>query len=180
MKYTIAHESLFQSDKANEKLGSDQIPYALDQTKDDLTLEQITRAGINFLMSKNTGGFFFEVEGGMIDWACHSNDIGTCINEVIDFDKAIKVAYEFYEQHPDETIIVISADHETGGVSLLSNNKDYTQGESGIDIKFATTGHSGAPVMVYAYGASAWKFSGVMENTDLFKKMKELLIDGKK
>ena len=109
---------LFQSDKANEKLGSDQIPYALDQTKDDLTLEQITRAGINFLMSKNTDGFFFEVEGGMIDWACHSNDIGTCINEVIDFDKAIKVAYEFYEQHPDETIIVISADHETGGLVM--------------------------------------------------------------
>ena len=109
---------LFQSDKANEKLGSDLIPYALDQTKDDLTLEQITRAGINFLMSKNTDGFFFEVEGGMIDWACHSNDIGNCINEVIDFDKAIKVAYEFYEQHPDETIIVISADHETGGLVM--------------------------------------------------------------
>ena len=109
---------LFQSDKANEKLSSDQIPYALDQTKDDLTLEQIVRAGINFLSSKNTDGFFFEVEGGMIDWACHSNDIGNCINEVIDFDKAIKVAYEFYEQHPDETIIVISADHETGGLVM--------------------------------------------------------------
>ena len=109
---------LVQSDKANEKLGSDQIPYALDQTKDDLTLEQIVRAGINFLSSKNTDGFFFEVEGGMIDWACHSNDIGNCINEVIDFDKAIKVAYEFYEQHPDETIIVISADHETGGLVM--------------------------------------------------------------
>ena len=54
----------------------------------------------------------------MIDWACHSNDIGNCINEVIDFDKAIKVAYEFYEQHPDETIIVISADHETGGLVM--------------------------------------------------------------
>ena len=99
-------------------MGSDQIPYAIDQTKDDLTLEQIVRAGINFLSSKNTDGFFFEVEGGEIDWACHSNDIGTCINEVIDFDKAIKVAYEFYEQHPDETIIVISADHETGGLVM--------------------------------------------------------------
>ncbi len=109
---------LLQSDKQNEKLGSEQLPYALDQTKDDLTLEQITRAGINYLMSKNTDGFFFQIEGGMIDWACHRNDIGCCIAEVLDMDKAVKVAYEFYQQHPDETIIVISADHETGGMAM--------------------------------------------------------------
>ena len=109
---------LLQSDKQNEKLGSEQLPYALDQTKDDLTLEQITRAGINYLMSKNTDGFFFQIEGGMIDWACHRNDIGSCIAEVLDMDKAVKVAYEFYQQHPDETIIVISADHETGGMAM--------------------------------------------------------------
>ena len=54
----------------------------------------------------------------MIDYACHRNDIGNAINEVLDFDKAIKVAYEFYQQHPDETIIVISADHETGGLVM--------------------------------------------------------------
>ena len=83
-----------------------------------MTLEQIVRAGINYLTGKQKNGFFFEIEGGLIDWACHSNDIGTCINEVLDFDKAIKVAYEFYQQHPDETIIVISADHETGGLVM--------------------------------------------------------------
>ena len=109
---------LFQSDKMNEHLNSDQVPYGLDQTKDDLTLEQIVRAGINYLYNKNTDGFFFAIEGGMIDWACHSNDIGTCVNEVLDMDKAVKVAYEFYQQHPDETIIVISADHETGGMAM--------------------------------------------------------------
>jgi len=109
---------LFQSDKKNEKLGSEQLPYALDQDKNDLTLEQIVRAGINFLSSKNKDGFFFQIEGGMIDWACHRNDIGNCINEVLDLDKAVKVAYEFYQQHPDETIIVISADHETGGLAM--------------------------------------------------------------
>lgn len=109
---------LLQSDEQNRKLGSDHLPYALDQTKDDLTLEQIVRAGINFLMSKNKDGFFFQVEGGMIDYACHRNDIGNAINEVLDMDKAVKVAYEFYEQHPDETIIVISADHETGGLVM--------------------------------------------------------------
>ena len=109
---------LFQNDEQNEKLQSDHIPYALDQDKNDLTLEQITRAGINFLMSKQKDGFFFQIEGGMIDYACHRNDIGNVINEVLDFDKAVRVAYEFYEQHPDETIIVISADHETGGLVM--------------------------------------------------------------
>ena len=109
---------LFQSDEQNEKLQSDHIPYALDQDKNDLTLEQITRAGINFLMSKQKDGFFFQIEGGMIDYACHRNDIGNVINEVLNLDKAVRVAYEFYEQHPDETIIVISADHETGGLVM--------------------------------------------------------------
>lgn len=109
---------LFQSDEQNEKLESDHIPYALDQDKNDLTLEQIVRAGINFLSSKQTDGFFFQIEGGMIDYACHRNDIGNAINEVLDLDKAVRVAYEFYQQHPDETIIVISADHETGGLVM--------------------------------------------------------------
>lgn len=109
---------LLQSDAQNEKLDSDHLPYALDQDKNDLTLEQITRAGINYLMSKQKNGFFFQIEGGMIDYACHRNDIGTAINEVLDMDKAVRVAYEFYEQHPDETIIVISADHETGGLVM--------------------------------------------------------------
>ena len=107
---------LFQSDK--QKLSSDHIPYALDQDKNDLTLEQIVRAGINYLMGKQKDGFFFQIEGGMIDYACHRNDIGNAINEVIDMDKAVKVAYEFYQQYPDETIIVISADHETGGLVM--------------------------------------------------------------
>ncbi len=109
---------MFQSDYQNEKLGSDHIPYALDQDKNDLTLEQIVRAGINYLMGKQKDGFFFQIEGGMIDYACHRNDIGNAINEVLDMDKAVKVAYEFYLQHPDETIIVISADHETGGLVM--------------------------------------------------------------
>ena len=109
---------MFQSDYQNEKLGSDHIPYALDQDKNDLTLEQIVRAGINYLMSKQKDGFFFQIEGGMIDYACHRNDIGNAINEILDMDKAVKVAYEFYQQHPDETIIVISADHETGGLVM--------------------------------------------------------------
>ena len=83
-----------------------------------MSLEEITQAGINFLYKKNPDGFFLMVEGGKIDWACHSNDAATVFREVIDFDKAIKNAYDFYQKHPDETLIVVTADHETGGISL--------------------------------------------------------------
>lgn len=94
------------------------IPYAIDRKKGDMTLAEITRAGINFLSKDLSKGFFLMVEGGKIDWACHSNDAATVFHEVIDLDNAIKVAYEFYEQHPDETLIVVTADHETGGIVL--------------------------------------------------------------
>jgi alkaline phosphatase len=63
-------------------------------------------------------------EGGKIDYASHANDGGTVLREVLDFDNAIKVAYDFYMQHPDETLIVVTADHETGGMAL--GNSDYT------------------------------------------------------
>ena len=109
---------LFQTEAAS-KIDNSCIPYALDRTKDDLTLQDITRAGINFLMKKQglRDGFFLMVEGGKIDWACHAND-PTFISELIDMDNAVKVAYEFYQQHPDETLIVVTADHETGGLVL--------------------------------------------------------------
>lgn len=94
------------------------IPYAIDRKKGDMTLTEITRAGINFLSKDLSKGFFLMVEGGKIDWACHSNDAATVFHEVMDMDDAIKVAYEFYEQHPDETLIVVTADHETGGIVL--------------------------------------------------------------
>lgn len=108
---------LFQSEKASEK-DRTAIPYAIDRTKDDLTLADITRSAINFLSKDLSKGFFLVVEGGKIDWACHSNDAATAFHEVADMDEAVKVAYEFYSQHPDETLIVVTADHETGGFVL--------------------------------------------------------------
>ena len=108
---------LFQSEAASEK-DRYSIPYAIDRQKNDLTLQDITRSALNFLSKDMSKGFFLMVEGGKIDWACHSNDAATAFHEVEDFDNAIKVAYEFYMQHPDETLIVITADHETGGIVL--------------------------------------------------------------
>ena len=109
---------LLQTDEAN-KIDHYSIPYALDRKDNDLTLTDITRAGIDFLMKKQgeKNGFFMMVEGGKIDWACHANDLAF-IPEVIDMDNAVKVAYEFYKQHPDETLIIVTADHETGGLVL--------------------------------------------------------------
>ena len=96
------------------------IPYKLDRKPANLSLEQITRAGIRFLSErqKEHSGFFLMVEGGMIDMACHSNDGAGFIHELLDMDSCVQIAYEFYQRHPDSTLIVVTADHETGGLSL--------------------------------------------------------------
>ena len=103
---------LIQEKDAAEKT----LPYAIDATDESLTLEQITTAAIDVL--DNNKGFFLMVEGGKIDYAAHANDAAAVFHEVVDFDKAIRVAYDFYLQHPKETLIIVTADHETGGLTL--------------------------------------------------------------
>ena len=94
------------------------LPYAIDRKEGDMTLAQITESAISFLTKDRDKGFFLMVEGGKIDHACHGNDAATAFEEVIDMDNAVKVAYEFYKKHPKETLIVVTADHETGGMGL--------------------------------------------------------------
>ena len=103
---------LIQEKDAVEKT----LPYAIDATEDDLSLAEITTAAIEVLDNKK--GFFLMVEGGKVDYAAHANDAATVFHEVLDFDKAVQIAYEFYLQHPKETLIVVTADHETGGLTL--------------------------------------------------------------
>ncbi|MBQ9439770.1 MAG: alkaline phosphatase [Paludibacteraceae bacterium] len=116
------------ADKAPKVLiqaeGADQhsLPYSIDRKEGDITLAQLTKCAIEQLTRDNKNGFFLMAEGGKIDWAAHHNDPATMVGEVIDMNEAVKVAYEFYRQHPDETLIVISADHETGGLALARNN----------------------------------------------------------
>ncbi|MBO7348231.1 MAG: alkaline phosphatase [Bacteroidaceae bacterium] len=100
------------------------IPYAIDRQEGDMTLVEITRAAIDFLKRKNPDRFFLMVEGGKIDWAGHNNDASTVYEEVIDMDNAVRVALDFYRKHPNETLIIVTADHETGGMGL--GNKNYT------------------------------------------------------
>lgn len=114
-----------KSPKANkmvliQKEGADSgsIPYAIDMEEGDLTLSQITESALSFLTKSNNKGFFLMIEGGKIDWSCHGNDAATTFHEVKDMDNAIKIAYEFYKKHPKETLIVVTADHETGGIVL--------------------------------------------------------------
>ena len=101
----------------------DNLRYAIDRQKGDLTLKQIVSTAIPFLSSRHER-FFMMVEGGMIDYACHGDDAATAFGEVWDMDEAMRVAYDFYLAHPDETLIVVTADHETGGLAL--GNSDYT------------------------------------------------------
>ena len=109
-----------QTDLDNPDRGAQALPYAIDQKDDDLTLAQIVDIAIQHLSKHDR--FFMMAEGGKIDYAGHGNDGATNIHEVLDFDRAIQLAYRFYEQYPDETLIVVTADHETGGLAL-GNNK---------------------------------------------------------
>ncbi len=108
-----------QTDIDHPNRGAQALPYAIDQQEGDLTLSQIVDIAIQHLSKHDR--FFMMAEGGKIDYAGHGNDGATNIYETIDFDKAIRVAYHFYEQHPDETLIVVTADHETGGLALGNN-----------------------------------------------------------
>lgn len=97
---------------------TDALKYAIDQKPSDLKLSDITAAAIQSLGQNNKNGFFLMIEGGKIDWACHANDAATTIQEVLDFNSAAELVYEFYKKHPKETLIIVTADHETGGLGI--------------------------------------------------------------
>ena len=132
--YTIARgygDYLTKADNAKkmmlyQKNVSEELPYAIDNeyTNVDLDLNKITKAGIEFLYNKSKEGFFMMIEGGKIDYASHSNDAATVFYEVQAFGNAIATAYEFYLEHKDETLIIVTADHETGGL-VLGYNGNY-------------------------------------------------------
>ena len=94
------------------------LSFAIDRNEDEMTLSQITTAAIDFMMKDPKKGFFMRMEGGRIDNAGHGNDPATVIQETIDFDEAIKIAYDFYLKHKKETLIIVTADHETGAMGL--------------------------------------------------------------
>lgn len=92
--------------------------YAIDRQKSDLTLAQLSEAAVEHLSRDNQDGFFLMIEGGTIDVACHANDAATTFAEIIDMDESVNIAYDFYQKYPEETLIIVTADHETGGMVL--------------------------------------------------------------
>ena len=146
--------------------------------------------------------FFIMCEGGEIDWAGHSNLTMPMIDAVIKFDDAIAVAYEFYKQHPEETLIVVTADHETGGISLgqgeswsntfidwakIEENWEKEKGNCYKDAKanrefneaahigWTTSYHTGGAVPVYSIGKGAEKFAGRIDNAEIKGKILEIV-----
>ena len=101
------------------------VSYTIDSIPGALNLPDMTRAALEHLLRVSPDKFFMMVEGGNIDHALHANDGGAATKEVINFDSAIAVAYQFYLQHPDETLIVITADHDTGGLTVGNRTLSY-------------------------------------------------------
>ncbi len=142
-------------------------PYAAER---DVSLKELTEKAIEIL-SQNKDGFFLMVEGSQIDWAGHKNDGSNVVSEVIDFDNAVGAGIDFAEKN-GETLVIITADHETGGFALLDGSiKNKTVDQTG----FVCGKHSATMVPLFAFGPGSTTFSGIHDNTDVGKTMIRLI-----
>jgi alkaline phosphatase len=148
-------------------LTADEHNEVYPKRKMDLPLS--TQTALNIL-GQNKKGFFIMVEGSQIDWGGHANNTIYLVNEMLDFDCAIGKALEFASRD-GETLIVVTADHETGGFALVGG--DMKTGM--VKGAFSTGEHTGVMVPVFAYGPGAENFTGIMENTDIAKKIMNLM-----
>lgn len=176
-----------------------ELPYAIDMKDTDMTQADLVSASIDFLYDEDCPGFFIMSEGGKIDWTSHGNDTKAVILETLSLSDAVAEAVEFYNAHPDETLIIVTADHETGGLTLswekgydllfdkleeIHCSKDMVSEEERehmneisheAHIGWTTGDHSGANVPVFAIGAGSTLFSGRMDNTEIPKKICEAM-----
>jgi alkaline phosphatase len=146
----------------------------LHEGRDPQYLARATAKAIEVL-SANRYGFILMVEGSEIDDAGHSNDTRMVTNEVLDMDRAVAVARDFADRNR-KTLIVVTADHETGGMSIAGGDLQKREATGAFSIK----GHSGVMVPVFAYGHGAMQFTGIQENTELFHEFCRLLSLNKK
>lgn len=119
---------------------------------------------------QRTKGFFFMIEGSQLDDYGHFNDLPMLMEETHDFDRTVGAVLE-WAARDGETLVVVTADHETGGLTLVDGNL----GRGEVQCKFSTTGHSGIMVPVYAYGPGATCFDGVYTQGEVNEKIKQLL-----
>ena len=115
---------------------------------------------------ENKNGFFLMVEGSQIDFACHNNDSTYLVNELLDFNNTINVVLDFAKENPN-TLVIVTADHETGGLSIIDPDGRYTKTE----FNFSNGSHSPLLVPIFAFGPGADDFTGIMDNTDIMKKV---------
>lgn len=156
-----------ESGKLAGLLSPEHLPSVIDGRGDMLPVA--TKKALEVL-SKNQKGFFLMVEGSQIDWGGHANDEEFVVSETLDFDKALGVALDFAKNHPG-TLIVVSADHETGGLTLPAAKEE----QNAVAAQFSTGGHSAVMVPVFSYGTGASHFSGIMDNTDFYPRFLKLL-----
>lgn len=145
---------------------STEIPFASQR---DNWLLRASSAAIGNLKA-NKKGFFLMIEGSQIDWGGHENNIDYTMSELLDFDKTIQMVLDFAKADGN-TLVIVTADHETGGLSLTGGNLLNRT----VQVKHATTHHTGIMVPVYAFGPGADFFSGTQENTDVFRHIRDLL-----
>lgn len=137
-------------------------------------LPSSTSYAIDFLQSRASDGFFLMVEGARIDKSSHGNDFPTTVQEVLDFDRAVEAAIRFAEKDGN-TLVIISADHETGALAL--RNGDPKKGN--VSGTYSSGGHTAIPVPLFAYGPGSQYFRGVQENSDVSNKINALMTEGK-
>lgn len=144
-------------------LAEDEMP-KMNEGRGDF-LPNATKLALEVL-SKNENGFFLMIEGSQIDWGGHANDSDYLISELLDFDKTIGLVLDFAIQN-GETLVIVTADHETGGFTLSNDGGNYNK----IIPTFSTNGHSATLIPVFAEGPSASLFGGIYENTAVYTKM---------
>jgi len=171
--YTLSDMQKSPSKKLAGLLADQGLP-SIKEGRDTSFLSTATSKAIEIL-SRNPNGFILMVEGSEIDWAAHDNDFEGVVNETLDMDRAVNVAYEFAKKSKN-TLIVVTADHETGGLSLTDG--DIT--EKKASGTFSTKGHTGIMVPVFAFGPGSDVFSGVQQNTELYWDFVRLLSLDKK
>ena len=142
-------------------LAKEDMPNALERGN-EITLG--TAEAIR-LLEKNEKGFFIMIEGSQIDWAGHNNQADYMLAEMQDINKVIGLCMDYADANPG-TLVIITADHETGGTTIVGEEKEY---------KYSTGNHTGAMVPVYSYGTGAENFSGIFENTTFKDKILNLM-----
>ena len=143
-----------------------ELPPALDRGTDH---QESVKKALE-LMGDHKKGFFLMVEGSCIDDWCHANKVGYAVEEILDFDRTVGAVLEWAAQD-GETLVIVTADHSTGGMTLLGGKV----AEQSVAVNYANTGHNGVALPVYAWGPGAEKFVGIYENAELSQMIKEIL-----